>query len=60
MATTQKELESWFNEGVKNGATHMIIVCDTYDWTDYPAYIYPAEDVRKEAQIWGGKRVFNY
>lgn len=31
------------------GATHMIVVCDTYDWEDYPVYVSPDQDVHKIA-----------
>lgn len=37
--TSQADLSRWFDEGVARGATHMIVVCDTYDWTDYPVYV---------------------
>ncbi len=36
--TTKADISGWFDTGVKNGATHMIVVCDTYDWEDYPVY----------------------
>lgn len=52
MAATRQEIERWFDEGVKLGATHMIVVCDTYDWVDYPVYVYAEDSVRdREAQI---------
>ena len=38
MATTVEDLSVWFDEGVKLGATRMIVVCDTFDWSDYPVY----------------------
>lgn len=47
MATTKTEISKWFDEGVDNPKkpTHMIIVCDTYDWEDYPVYVMPNEKV---------------
>lgn len=36
--TSKTEIENWFDRGVKQGATHMIVVCDTFDHEDYPAY----------------------
>lgn len=44
MSTSKEEIGRWFDEGVKQGATHMIVVCDTYDWEDYPVYVMPNED----------------
>lgn len=34
----------WFDAGVKQGATHMLVVCDTFDYEDYPVYVMPGED----------------
>ena len=48
MATTREDIARWFNEGQKQGATHMIVVCDTFDWEDYPVYVSPQENVRKK------------
>lgn len=38
MGTTKEDLSEWFTRGVESGATHMIVVCDTFDWEDYPVY----------------------
>jgi hypothetical protein len=38
--TTKKMLSDWFDEGVKYNKDFMIIICDTYDWEDYPAYCF--------------------
>jgi hypothetical protein len=49
-AATKQDLTSWFDEGVKQGATHMIVACDTFDYDDYPVYVRPDEDVRKREE----------
>ena len=36
--TTRSEISEWFDRGVKEGADFMIVVCDTFDWEDYPVY----------------------
>lgn len=48
--TTREDIARWFKAGVEKGATHMIVVCDTFDWEDYPVYVTPGEDVHKAAQ----------
>ena len=50
MATTRQEIKRWLEEGKSMGATHMIVACDTYDWSDYPVFVMPGEDVRKKAE----------
>lgn len=57
MKTTKKDIKEWFLEGVKQGATHMIIVCDTYDWEDYPVYVKSGEDVQKKYKQYNGKEM---
>ena len=39
MAATKEELALWFDEGVRQGASHMVVVCDTFDHSDYPVYV---------------------
>lgn len=38
MATSREMLSDWFDEGIKNSQKYMIVVCDTYDYEDYPVY----------------------
>ncbi len=49
MIASKREIETWFDEGVASGATHMVIVCDTFDHTDYPVFVASAEAARKKA-----------
>jgi len=38
MITSKQILDQWFEAGLKMKATHMIVVCDTFDHKDYPVY----------------------
>lgn len=38
MSTTRKELSDWFDRGIAQGATHMVVVCDTFSYEDYPVF----------------------
>jgi hypothetical protein len=44
MATTKDEIRRWLKHGMESHATHMIVVCDTYDYEDYPSYVKGGED----------------
>jgi hypothetical protein len=48
MAATSEDIKSWFRRGLHKGATHMLVVCDTYDYTDYPSFVMPGEDAREK------------
>ena len=50
MGTSRQEIDKWFDEGIAQGATHMLVVCDTYDHDDYPVYVMPGQDPRKRAE----------
>lgn len=39
MAATKADLGEWFDRGVADSASHMIVVVDEYDWDDYPVYV---------------------
>jgi hypothetical protein len=47
MGTSTQEIRNWFNQGVRIGATHMIVVCDTFDYEDYPVYVEPDKDAQE-------------
>lgn len=46
MAATLQDISRWFDAGVKQGATHMIVLVDQFDYEDYPKYVMPGEDPR--------------
>lgn len=50
MGTTRKDIREWLKRGKEKGATHMIVVCDTFDYDDYPVYVGTCQDVRKVAR----------
>jgi hypothetical protein len=56
MAATKNEISQWFDNGVNNPEkpTHMIVVCDTYEYDDYPVYVNPSEDVQKIYEKYNG------
>jgi len=45
--TSKAEIASWLKRGVDQNATHCIIVCDTFDYTDYPVYVKEGENVKE-------------
>ena len=57
MAATRQDIERWFDRGIAAGATHMIIVCDTFDHSDYPVYVEPGEDAREVASQYHGQNM---
>ena len=44
MGTTKEDIQGWIKEGQDKGATHLIVVCDTFEYEDYPVYVMPGED----------------
>lgn len=36
--TNYNELKNWYLEGKKDGHKFMTVVCDMFDWEDYPVY----------------------
>ena len=48
MAATKENISKWFDAGVKKDATHLIVVCDTFEHCDYPVFVTANQDVLKE------------
>ena len=38
MATSLADIRRWFDDGIEQKAKWMIVVCDTFDYGDYPVY----------------------
>ena len=47
MGTTREEIKEWLDNAIKQGATHMIVACDTFDYEDYPVSVMPGESVEE-------------
>jgi hypothetical protein len=57
MAANMSDIKQWFEEGVGEGATHMIVVCDTYDHEDYPVFVKEGEDVREKEKSYNHREM---
>lgn len=47
MAATKKDIERWIYESPKD-ASHMAVVCDTFELEDFPVYVMKWDDVHKK------------
>lgn len=55
MAASLEDIKRWVKEGArKKSNTHVLIVCDCFDYDDYPVYVTKDQDVRKVAQEHNG------
>lgn len=45
MATTKEMIREWL-ERAYEGDTHMVVVCDQFDYEDYPIFITQEENIR--------------
>jgi hypothetical protein len=52
--TTREQISGWLQEAKAKGATHMLVVCDTFDHSDYPVSVMPGDDVRVKAEANNG------
>lgn len=43
--TTQETIRAWIEAARTQGATHLIVACDTFDLDDFPVPVLPGEDV---------------
>ncbi len=52
--TSVVQIRGWLAEATKKGASHLVVVCDTWDHEDYPVYVMPGEDVQKRVEFYNG------
>ena len=48
MSTSKEMIRSWLKNGLAVGASHVMVVCDQFDWEDYPKFIMPGQDAYQE------------
>lgn len=53
--TTSDLIRSWLRAAKRSGATHLIVVCDTFDHDDYPVEVMPSESVREKFKEYSEK-----
>lgn len=51
--TSQSQIRQWLNEAPKD-ATHMLVICDTFDYGDYPKYVLAGQNVHLIAEANNG------
>jgi hypothetical protein len=47
MAASKNDIKDWLDDGKRQGAAFMVVVCDTYDWEDFAVYVMPGEDIHE-------------
>jgi len=57
MAATKEDIQRWIEEAKEENATHMIVVCDTYDYDDYPVNVLPGDDLKEKVAEYNGKNM---
>lgn len=56
MAASVEDIRRWLKSAPK-GTHHMVVVCDTFDYEDYPVYVGEGEDTREVADNFNGKNM---
>lgn len=51
--TTREDIARWFDEAKDHGAAYLLVVCDTFDHSDYPV------KVKKEEDFWTAFAQYN-
>ena len=46
--TTRDEISAWFDRGVAQKATRMLVVCDTFDHEDYPVFVFTDKEALEQ------------
>jgi hypothetical protein len=58
MTTSLENIREWLRRGKSNkDITHLIVVCDTFSYEDYPVYITAKESVRERFNGYDGKNM---
>lgn len=48
--TTRDDIRGWLKEGQRQGASHVIVACDMFDYSDFPVYVLSPKTSREEVK----------
>ena len=54
MAASRQQIEQWLKRKGKHD-THMLVVTDTFEYSDYPVFVDKSEDVQEKIRIYNMK-----
>ncbi len=57
MAATKEEIKKWLVNAKSKGASHMLVVCDTFDYEDYQVHVMPGESVEKAIEKYNAMKM---
>lgn len=55
MTWNVEQIKAAFTEGVSQGASHMLVGYDDFDYENYPIYVMPGNDPRKSKPVNGDR-----
>ena len=44
--TTRDDISGWFDSGVKLGSMYLIVMCDSFNYEDYPVFAHSDQECR--------------
>lgn len=54
---SREDIKGYLEKGKKNGAKYMLMVCDTFDYEDYPVYVKENEKLVDVINKYDGKNM---
>ena len=57
MTATRQEVDQWIETARENGNTHIVVMCDTFDYDNYPIYVNSQEEADKAVKDKSGKNM---
>lgn len=57
MATSKEDIRGWIARGQEQKATHLIVVCDTFDNEDYPVFVTKQQNISEVYDAYNGKNM---
>jgi hypothetical protein len=55
--TSKKEIRDYLKRGMKQGATHVLVVCDHFDYEDYPVFVLSNENINDKIKEYHHKNM---
>lgn len=50
--TSRSQVKEWYDTGVEKGYTYVVVVCDCFDYEDFPVYCTNSRQMRQKVDYY--------
>lgn len=57
MAASKSEIQKWIKKAKNDDCSHLLVICDAFDYMDYPVYVNKNQNINTIVKIYRNKNM---